>query len=128
MARVLSVRCGPGSLCAMFPGGTKGAEPQEGAERQEGAEPQESGDPQGSGSGVLALSTKLAQLAVIEVHHPQLIRIGPARHNYVYHLHNASPLYLRDRSSDWGSINDRPWLLHGESSGSPPKQTNRNVR
>ena len=45
-----------------------------------------------------------------EPNYPALIRIGPSRHNYVYHLQTNSPLYRCYRGSDWSDSNDRLWL------------------
>ena len=43
--------------------------------------------------------------------YPRVIRIGPARNNYVYRLHFVSGVYRCDRGSDWALGRDRLFLF-----------------
>ena len=93
-----------------------------------GGPPQASCDPQGSGDSRGDPPSASATLAIwgggdhdlqtISPLYPALIRIGPSRHNYMYHLQTNSPLYRCIRASDWGGSNDRLWLFR--DSGSLP--------
>ena len=44
--------------------------------------------------------------------YPRVIRIGPARHNYVYMLHFVSGVYRCDKGSQWA-----PWAIGCSCSG-----------
>ena len=47
---------------------------------------------------------------LVQIYHPT-IRIGPARHNYVYGLRFNSGVYLCDRGSEWARYGNRLFLF-----------------
>ena len=55
---------------------------------------------------------------LVAVLHPT-IRIGPARNNYVYHLHFASGVYQCERDSEWGVVGDRLFLFRNAAGPGP---------
>ena len=56
---------------------------------------------------------------IVEVSFPLKLRIGPARHRYVYTLHFPSGVYRCDRGSDWANNGDRLFLY--KETFSPPR-------
>ena len=56
---------------------------------------------------------------LVQVYHPT-IRIGPERHNFVYHLHFASGVYRCDRCSDWGVVGVHRLFLFKNPTGPGP--------
>ena len=47
---------------------------------------------------------------LVQIFHP-VIRIGLARHSYVYRLHFLSGVYLCDRGSEWARYGNRLFLF-----------------
>ena len=68
-----------------------------------------------------SLRALFAAMAIVPVTYPvpatlvavytPVIRIGPARHNYVYRLHFPSGVYLCDRGSEWARYGNRLFLF-----------------
>ena len=70
--------------------------------------------------GAMAVALLPVPGALVAVHHPT-IRIGPARHNYVYRLHFPSGVYRCDRCSEWGGqAGDRLFLFRNAAAGPGP--------
>ena len=59
-----------------------------------------------------------APATLVQIYHPT-IRIGPARHNYVYGLRFASGVYLCDRGSDWARYGNRLFLFRNTLGPAP---------
>ena len=60
--------------------------------------------------GAMALALLPVPGALVAVFHPT-IRIGPVRHNYIYHLHSPGGVYRCERCSEWGLAGDRLFLF-----------------
>ena len=55
---------------------------------------------------------------LVQVYHPT-IRIGAARHNYVYRLHFDSGVYQCERGSEWGPFGYRLFLFRNPTGPGP---------
>ena len=67
----------------------------------------------------MALALNPAPGTLVAVLHPT-IRIGLARHNYVYHLHFASGVYQCERCSEWGVVGVHRFFLFKNAAGPGP--------